>query len=86
MYASDRYFSTLGLRIVRGRPFAAGDEAPGREGAVVNERFAAEFFPNEDPIGRRIRLATRTIRALPQLLLPELLPAAVRASRARRPG
>jgi putative ABC transport system permease protein len=59
VYASDRYFSTLGLRIVRGRPFAAGDEALGRESAVVNERFAAEFFPNEDPIGRRIRLAPR---------------------------
>jgi predicted permease len=59
VYASDRYFDTIGLRIVRGRPFAPGDEAPGRQGAVVNERFAATFFPNENPIGRRIRLATR---------------------------
>jgi putative ABC transport system permease protein len=58
VYVSDRYFSTVGLRIVRGRPLAHGDDAPGREGAVVNERFAATHFPNEDPVGRRIRLAT----------------------------
>jgi putative ABC transport system permease protein len=57
VYASDRYFSTVGLRIVRGRPLARGDDASGREGAVVNDRFAATHFPNEDPIGRRIRLA-----------------------------
>ena len=64
MYASDRYFSTMGLRIVRGRPLARGDDAPGREGAVVNERFAATHFPNEDPVGRRIRLATATATAI----------------------
>lgn len=57
VYASDRYFATLGLAIVRGRALADDDDLTGREGVVINERFAATFFPNEDPIGRRIRLA-----------------------------
>ncbi len=52
----DRFFETTQLPIVRGRGLGAGDGDAGREGAVVNERFAALFFPNEDPIGRRIQL------------------------------
>jgi putative ABC transport system permease protein len=50
------YFDTLGLRLLRGRTFAGGDGLPGSEGAIVNQRLATMFFPNEDPIGRRICL------------------------------
>ena len=32
------------------------DGAPGREAAVVNQRFATTYFPDDDPIGKRIRL------------------------------
>ena len=50
-----RYFETLGSAAVRGRTFAAA--APdSRAIAIVNERFAARFFPGGDPIGQRIRL------------------------------
>jgi putative ABC transport system permease protein len=56
MATGPRYFETLKFPVVRGRMLAAGDEFPGREGAVVNERFAAMFFGQEDPIGKRIRL------------------------------
>jgi putative ABC transport system permease protein len=50
-----RYFDVLGVRLVRGRPLQDGDGTPGREVAVINQRFAAVYFPNEDPIGQRIR-------------------------------
>ena len=53
----DRYFDTIGARPVRGRQFVRGDGEPGRGTAIVNERFAAMFFPGEDAIGQRIRLA-----------------------------
>jgi putative ABC transport system permease protein len=51
-----RYFETLGLRLLGGRTFVEIDGAPGHESVIVNQRFVTMFFPNEDPIGRRIRL------------------------------
>jgi predicted permease len=51
-----RYFDTLGLRLLRGRTFTDRDALPGSASAIVNQRLATMFFPNEDPIGRRICL------------------------------
>jgi putative ABC transport system permease protein len=53
----DRYFETIGARPVRGRPFVRGEGEPGRGAAIVNERFAAMFFPGADALGQRIHLA-----------------------------
>jgi putative ABC transport system permease protein len=50
------FLETLGLGVVRGRAFSDEDAQPGRLNAVVNERLAELFFPDEDPIGRRIAL------------------------------
>jgi predicted permease len=51
-----RYFDTLGLRLLRGRTLTDRDRLPGSEGAVVSHRLATMFFPDEDPLGRRICL------------------------------
>ena len=51
-----RYFKTIGLPLQRGRDLTDEDGMKGREAAVINQRFAALHFPNEDPIGRRITL------------------------------
>jgi putative ABC transport system permease protein len=51
----DRYFETLGLPIVRGRGLTVASGSSETE-AVVNERFASLFLPNEDPIGRQVQL------------------------------
>lgn len=56
MLVGARYFDALKLPIVRGRAIEAADARPGQEGAVVDERFTAQFFPGSDAIGRRIRL------------------------------
>ena len=53
-----RYFETLGLRLLRGRAFTDTDGGAGHESVIVNQRFVTMFFPNDDPIGRRIRLTT----------------------------
>ena len=53
-----RYFDAVGLTLRRGRVFADTDGATGHEVAIVNQRFATMHFANEDPIGRRIKLAT----------------------------
>jgi predicted permease len=50
------YFETLGLRLLRGRTFSGTDGDPGHESVIVTQRFVTLFFPDDDPIGRRIRL------------------------------
>src|SRR6185436_5522795 len=52
---SPRFFYTVGLQVRRGRTFRDTDGTPGQENTIVNEKFVAQFFPKEDPIGRRIR-------------------------------
>ncbi|HMD36238.1 MAG TPA: FtsX-like permease family protein, partial [Vicinamibacterales bacterium] len=52
-----RYLETIGIRPVRGRDFIVGDGGPGREAAIVNQRFVTTYFPSTDPIGQRIRIA-----------------------------
>jgi predicted permease len=62
---SPAFFDTVGARLVRGRMFTERDGAPGAEHVIVNDRFAAQFFPNEDPLGRRIRFTTSSQPAAP---------------------
>ena len=57
---SPTFFETAGVNIVRGRSFTETDGAPGSEVMIVNQRFAAEHFAGEDPIGRRIRFPVET--------------------------
>ena len=52
---TDDYFDTLGVTLRRGREFMTLDGTKGAESAIVNERFAARFFPNDDAIGKRFR-------------------------------
>jgi putative ABC transport system permease protein len=53
---STGYFQLLGMPLLRGRLFSEDDEAAARYVMVVNETFAQQYFPNEDPIGRRVKL------------------------------
>src|SRR4029079_7784525 len=50
------YFDALGLTMPRGREFTPADGAPGAEAVIVNQRFAAQYWPGEDPVGKKIRL------------------------------
>ena len=56
LIVTPRYFDTIGLRLIRGRAFADTDGTTGHDVAIVNQRFVAMHFPNEDPVGRRIKL------------------------------
>lgn len=51
---SPGYFSTLGLRLVRGRAFDATDAADKPASVIINETMARALFPGEDPLGRRL--------------------------------
>ena len=48
----------MGLRIVEGRDFIDGDDAPGAVGAVIlDEKTAKVLFPHESAVGRRVEHA-----------------------------
>ena len=49
---SRHYFATIGQNVVRGRDFDRSDTSGSRPVAIVNETFARQFFPKEDPIGK----------------------------------
>jgi len=51
------YFRTLEIRLLRGRGFDAHDVADSLPVVEVNETMARRFWPNDDPVGRTIRLA-----------------------------
>lgn len=53
--AAAGHFRTLGIPVLRGRAFEAGDADEAAEPvAVVSRAFAAHFWPNEDAIGKRL--------------------------------
>jgi putative ABC transport system permease protein len=51
------YISALGLHLVEGRFIGEEDGATTAGVMVINETLAHRFFPNEDPLGHKIRLS-----------------------------
>ncbi|HET9469097.1 MAG TPA: ABC transporter permease [Vicinamibacterales bacterium] len=56
---SPQFFEVVRAPLRRGRAFNNLDGLPGYENVIVNERLAAQYFPGDDPIGRRIRFKQR---------------------------
>jgi predicted permease len=54
--ATPSYFATTGIPLLSGRLFDGSDEPRAASVAVINRAAARRFWPNEDPVGRRIRL------------------------------
>jgi macrolide transport system ATP-binding/permease protein len=54
--ASTQFLDSIGVPIVRGRNFTSQDAASPQQVAIVNQSFAKQFFPGEDPIGKRFGL------------------------------
>ncbi len=54
--ADPGYFKAMGIPLKRGRFFTAADRLEQGNRSIVSESFVKEFFPNEDPIGKRINL------------------------------
>jgi putative ABC transport system permease protein len=49
------YFAAMGISLVSGRDFDAGDVRSGQPVALVNHTLAEREWPGADPIGRRLR-------------------------------
>jgi putative ABC transport system permease protein len=48
------FFATLGLRLVQGRFFSDGDSDGSQEVVILSESMARQFWPNENPVGKRL--------------------------------
>jgi putative ABC transport system permease protein len=51
------YFHTMRMALVHGRDFNGRDERTAPAVAIVSESFAKQFFPGDNPIGKRIKPA-----------------------------
>ncbi|HKP28613.1 MAG TPA: ABC transporter permease, partial [Gemmatimonadales bacterium] len=52
---SPGYFAAMGIPLLRGREFGAGDRAGSQPVVIVNTSFARRYFPGVDPVGRMMR-------------------------------
>src|SRR5262249_36018672 len=54
IWATPSSFSTLRIPVKRGRVFTTSDRAGAAKVVVINEAAAKKFWPNDDPIGKRV--------------------------------
>lgn len=57
----DNYFATMEIPLLRGRGFGPHDDERAPRVAIVSELLARKFFPNEDPIGKRVGMDPETV-------------------------
>jgi predicted permease len=50
------YFSTLDIPFLKGRDFNQDDRDTSAPVAIINDTAAAEYWPNQDPLGKRVQL------------------------------
>jgi putative ABC transport system permease protein len=55
-WADPKYFSAMGIPILRGRTFDAGKRLDAANEVVISQSFADQYFRGEDPLGRHIRV------------------------------
>jgi predicted permease len=57
---TSQFFETMGIPLRLGRDFSAPQLPDAPKVAIINERFARQFFGGRNPIGKRIGVGSRT--------------------------
>ena len=74
---SPDYFKVMGMPILRGRGFGPEDP-PGEKGhprsIIIDETFAAKYFPGKDPIGQHIDDNQTEDRSAPPMMIVGVVP------------
>ena len=60
--ATGQYFKAFRIPMLKGRSFDDADDRSEEQVAIVNQRFAAKFFPQGDAVGKRVRFFGMDIR------------------------
>jgi putative ABC transport system permease protein len=55
---SPDYFDTLGITLLQGRGFTEADTLETPQVCVMNEAMAKRYFPDENPLGKRLAMST----------------------------
>jgi len=56
------YFKTMGIPLLRGRTFTEADKGGAPLVLIVNRKMAQHYFPNQNPIGKRVRIGTQEMQ------------------------
>lgn len=56
------YFRAMGIPLLRGRFFTDADIAQSQLVVIVNRKLAQHYWPDQDPIGKRIRIGTEKLK------------------------
>ena len=59
------YFQAMGIPLLSGRFFTPADTADTQLVAIVNHKLAAHYWPDQDPLGKRLRLAVQETNKTP---------------------
>jgi putative ABC transport system permease protein len=55
-FVTPEYFNALRIPLIKGRAFGEGDGSQSPHVLLINDAMARRFFPDEEPIGKRLRL------------------------------
>jgi predicted permease len=56
----ENYFATMEIPLLRGRGFNQHDDASAPKVAIISETLARKFFPDDDPLGKRVGFDAKT--------------------------
>jgi predicted permease len=65
---SSQFFQTLQTRLIRGRFFTDTEDVSQPNVVIINQALAKEYFPGEDPIGKRIGDNKLTPKSLAEVI------------------
>lgn len=58
---SDNYFSTMQMSLIHGRPFDSRDAQGNARAVIINQTFARQFWPKDNPVGKQLRFGDQHV-------------------------